>query len=51
MSKFNMIKIFYSRKLWNIVRVADAVKAGWITAEEFKKIVGTDYKAIEAPQA
>ena len=34
MSKFEMIKKFYQKKLWGISRVRDAVERGWITDEE-----------------
>ena len=47
MSKFNMVKSFYSKKLWNLDRVRDAVKAGWITEADFKKITGKEYGEVQ----
>lgn len=44
MSKFEMVKDFYDRGLWNITRVRNAVVKGWITAEEFELITGQPYE-------
>ena len=44
MSKFEMVKDFYDRGLWNITRVRNAVVKGWITAEEYELIVGEPYE-------
>lgn len=30
--------------MWNITRVRNAVKMGWITEDEFKEITGEDYE-------
>ena len=44
MSKhFEMVKNYFDKGLWSITRVRNAVIKGWITAEEFKMITGTDY--------
>ena len=44
MSKqYKTVKDFFDRGLWKINRVRDAVKMGWITAEEYKVITGEDY--------
>lgn len=40
-SKFyEKVKDYFDKKLWNKKRVADAVKKGKITAEEYKEITG-----------
>lgn len=44
MSKFEKVKNYYDRGLWNIERVRNAVVKGWITAEEFKEITGQNYE-------
>lgn len=38
--RFEQVKGFYDAGLWSIHRVADAVKKGWITQEEFALITG-----------
>ena len=43
MSKFEMVKDFYDRRLWNLTRVKNAVIKEWITAEEFETITGQQY--------
>ena len=44
MSKmYETVKDFFDRGLWKNNRVRDAVKMGWITAEEYKNITGEDY--------
>lgn len=43
MSKFEMVKDFYDRRLWNLTRVKNAVIKGWITEDEFKTITGQQY--------
>lgn len=44
MSKFEMVKDFYDRGLWNITRVRNAVVKGWITPEQFTEITGESYE-------
>lgn len=41
--KYQKVKNYYSRGLWNISRVRDAVEMSWITVEEFKEITGEEY--------
>ena len=38
--KFNLIKKWYNKGFWTADMVRDAVKAGWITEEECKEILG-----------
>ena len=42
MSKFDKVKDYYDSGLWDIVRVGNAVKKGWITESEYKEIVGDE---------
>lgn len=41
--KFKTVKNFYDRGLWSKKRVHDAVVKSWITAEEYKEIIGEEY--------
>ena len=41
--KFDKVKTFYDNGLWNKAQVKNAVVKGWITAVEYKLIVGEDY--------
>lgn len=41
--KFEKVKGYYEDSLWNKTMVKNAVKKGWITAEEYKLIVGEPY--------
>ena len=45
MKWFEKIKKFYEKGLWNDRMVADAVKKGKITEEEYKEITGNEYVA------
>lgn len=45
MSKFELVKTYYDKGLWNITRVKNAVVKNWITEEQFKEITGEDYVA------
>ena len=45
MNKFELVKTYYDKGLWNITRVKNAVVKGWITEEQFKEITGEDYEA------
>ena len=45
-TKFEKVKDFYERGLWNISRVRDAVVKGWITVEEFETITGQPYEEV-----
>lgn len=44
-SKFEKVKGYYDKGLWNIERVRNAFVKGWITAEEFQIITGQPYEA------
>lgn len=41
--KYIKVKNYYDNGLWNIKMVKNAVIKGWITADEFEKIVGEKY--------
>lgn len=43
--KYNKVKDYYDRGLWNKKMVANAVVKGWITPEEYESIVGEPYEA------
>lgn len=40
---YDKVKRWYVLRMWNEVRVRNAVKMGWITEEEFKEITEKDY--------
>jgi hypothetical protein len=42
-NKFEKVKSYYERGLWDISRVRNAVVKGWITAEEFFMITDEIY--------
>lgn len=42
--KFNTVKGYFDKKLWNIARVKMAVVKGWITADEFTEITSQPYE-------
>ena len=41
--KFEKVKSYYDRGLWNLKMVANAVVKGWITADELEEITGEPY--------
>lgn len=41
--KFEKVKRFFILKVWNEVRVRNAVKMNWITEEEFTEITGKEF--------
>lgn len=41
--KFEKVKSYYVKRLWTKEQVANAVKKGWITEEEYRSITGEDY--------
>jgi len=41
--RFELVKRYYDRGLWNIERVAQAVKHNWITTDEYLEITGQPY--------
>lgn len=43
--KFDLVKSYYDDGRWSIKKVRNAVKAGWITHEEFTEITGEEYEA------
>lgn len=43
--KFNKVKNYYDRGLWNKTMVANAVAKEWITADEYEEITGEVYGA------
>ena len=43
MSKYDKVKNYYERGLWNVDRVRNAVVKGWITEQEFMQITGQEY--------
>lgn len=40
---YDKVRRYYSLKLWDEIRVRNAVVKGWITAEEFSEITGMNY--------
>ena len=42
-AKFEKVKDYYDRGLWNEARVAIAVVKGWITETEYEEITGIPY--------
>ena len=42
--KFEKVKGYYEDGLWNKTMVKNAVKKGWITAEEYQIITGEPYE-------
>lgn len=42
--KFEKVKGYYDAGLWNKAMVKNAVKKGWITAEEYQMITGEPYE-------
>ena len=43
--KYNTVKNYYDKGLWDINRVHKAVQCGWITADEYEEITGEPYVA------
>ena len=43
LSKFNKVKTYYDKGLWNKAMVRNAVAKEWITAEEYEEITGEVY--------
>ena len=41
--KFELVKNYYSAGQWSKKAVKNAVKKGWITAEEYEEITGEPY--------
>ena len=45
--KYNTVKEYYDKGLWNITMCRNAVVKGWITPEEFAEITGEEYKCAD----
>ena len=41
--KYEKVKGYYDKGLWNEEMVRNAVVKGWITEEEYREIVGKEY--------
>lgn len=41
--KYDLVKKYYDKGLWDIDRVRKAVVKGWITEDEFESITGEPY--------
>ena len=41
--KYEQVKSFYEEGLWSKNAVKNAVKKGWITADEYEEITGEPY--------
>ena len=46
-AKFNTVKNYYNRGLWDEAKVRNAVVKNWITPEEFEEITGRPYEVVE----
>jgi len=46
MNKFNKVKSYYEKGLWDISRVRNAVIKEWITPEQYETITGEKYEVI-----
>ena len=40
---YDKVRGYYNKKLWDVTRVRNAVKMGWITEAEFQEITGKKY--------
>ena len=43
-NKYNKVKEYYEKGYWNIAMCRNAVKKGWITAQEYEEITGEPYE-------
>ena len=43
MNKFEKVKLYYEKGLWDKSRVRNAVVKGWITVDEYETIIGKSY--------
>ncbi len=41
--KFETVRHYFDCGFWSVSRLKKAVEAGWITAEEFALIAGTEF--------
>lgn len=42
-AKYEKVKDYYNRNLWDVVRMSNAVVKGWITKAEYEEITGSPY--------
>ena len=42
--KYEKVKGYFDKGFWSQRQIGDAVKKGWITAEEYREITGEDYQ-------
>lgn len=42
--KYQTVKQYYDKGLWNATMVRNAVVKGWITSDEYTDITGEDYE-------
>lgn len=42
-NNYEKVKRYFSMRMWNEIRVRNAVKVGWITETEFTEITGKAY--------
>lgn len=42
--RYALVKRYYDAGLWSALRVRHAVEKGWITAAEYRMIVGQTYE-------
>jgi hypothetical protein len=45
MTKYDKVKNYYDKDLWNLEMVKNAVVKAWITSDEYKTITGEEYSA------
>ena len=43
-SKFNKVKTYYDKGLWNLTKVRNAVVKNWNSAQEIEQITGEPYE-------
>lgn len=43
-NNYEKVKRYFDMKMWNEIRVHNAVKMGWITETEFEEITGRSYQ-------
>ena len=48
--KYELVKSYYDRGLWNADRVRNAVSKGWITQEECDAILATPRGGLNAAE-
>lgn len=42
-AKYEKVKDYYDRNLWDVTRMSNAVTKGWITETEYEEITGSPY--------